>query len=108
MSVVGSWVGRIEEEAMADVKVLAEGLGSPEGPIARPGGSVIFVETFVGRLTSVDPDGHLAVVAEVQGGPNGAAAGPDGAIYVCNNGGARFSTKPASDLRRGDLGRTSR
>ena len=26
-------------------------------------------------------------MAEIAGGPNGAAIGPDGAIYLCNNGG---------------------
>jgi gluconolactonase len=29
----------------------------------------------------------VEVIAELGGGPNGAAMGPDGAIYVCNNGG---------------------
>ena len=34
------------------------------------------------------PDGSRSVVAEIEGGPNGAAVGPDGAIYLCNNGGS--------------------
>ena len=34
------------------------------------------------------PDGAKSTVAETGGGPNGAAIGPDGAIYVTNNGGA--------------------
>ena len=32
----------------------------------------------------------MTVVAECGGGPNGAAIGPDGAVYVCNNGGHNF------------------
>jgi len=38
----------------------------------------------------VRADGALEVVAELGGGPNGAALGPDGAVYVCNNGGFRW------------------
>ena len=52
-----------------------------------PDGSVVLVEMFGPRLTRVRPDGSTRRVAEIPGGPNGAAVGPDGAIYVCNNGG---------------------
>jgi gluconolactonase len=48
---------------------------------------VILVEIAAGRLSRVYPDGRTEVVAETGGGPNGAAYGPDGRIYVCNNGG---------------------
>ena len=34
------------------------------------------------------PDGSKDVVAECGGGPNGAAIGPDGKLYVTNNGGS--------------------
>ncbi|MDX2379547.1 MAG: SMP-30/gluconolactonase/LRE family protein, partial [Acidimicrobiia bacterium] len=34
------------------------------------------------------PHGEKETVAEIAGGPNGAAIGPDGAVYLCNNGGA--------------------
>ncbi|MGZ6013898.1 MAG: SMP-30/gluconolactonase/LRE family protein, partial [Caulobacteraceae bacterium] len=71
-----------------DIQLVAEGLFFPEGPIAMADGSVILVEIGGKRLTRVRPDGSKQTVAELGGGPNGAAVGPDGAIYVVNNGGA--------------------
>ena len=59
----------------------------PEGPVAMPDGSVVLVEIRGRRLTRVWPDGRKEVVAEIPGGPNGAAIGPDGKCYICNNGG---------------------
>lgn len=72
---------------MAELTEITGGLRFPEGPIAMDDGSVILVEMFGPRITRVLPDGSTQTVAEVPGGPNGAALGPDGAIYLCNNGG---------------------
>ena len=70
-----------------EIRELATGLMFPEGPVAMDDGSVLLVEIARGTLTRVSPDGEVSVVAELGGGPNGAALGPDGAMYVCNNGG---------------------
>jgi gluconolactonase len=72
---------------MAEVNVLARGLEFPEGPVAMSDGSLILVEIKRGTITRVAPDGSAEVVAEPGGGPNGAALGPDGKLYVTNNGG---------------------
>lgn len=66
---------------------VCNGLEFPEGPIAMADGSVILVEIKRGTLSRVHPEGQIEVIAELGGGPNGAAVGPDGMIYVCNNGG---------------------
>jgi gluconolactonase len=70
-----------------ELTVAASGLRFPEGPVALPDGSVLVLEMLGKRVTRVRPDGGTEVVAEVPGGPNGAAIGPDGALYLCNNGG---------------------
>jgi gluconolactonase len=75
-------------DGVMDIELVAEGLRFPEGPIAMNDGSVILTEIAAQRLTRITPDGHKETVAETGGGPNGAAIGPDGAIYVTNNGGA--------------------
>ena len=67
--------------------LLADGLKFPEGPVVMPDGSVILVEIMSGNVTRVSPDGGKQIVAHTGGGPNGAAMGPDGKLYVCNNGG---------------------
>ena len=78
---------------------IASGLGFPEGPVAMSDGSVVIVELTRGTLTRVLPDGARQVVAETGGGPNGAAVGPDGRIYICNNGGVRLTAdgQPTGD-----------
>lgn len=69
---------------------MTSGLQFPEGPVAMPDGSVVLVEIARRTLTRVHPDGRKTVIAELGGGPNGAAVGPDGKCYVCNNGGFEF------------------
>ncbi|MEP9356515.1 MAG: gluconolaconase [Rhizobiales bacterium 17-65-6] len=70
-----------------ELHILAHGLLFPEGPVFCADGSIMLVEIARGTVTRIYPDGTVAVVAETGGGPNGAALGPDGALYVCNNGG---------------------
>jgi gluconolactonase len=67
---------------------LASGLRFPEGPVAMEDGSVVVCEIAAGRITRVKPDGETQTMAKPGGGPNGLAIGPDGALYVCNNGGS--------------------
>jgi gluconolactonase len=62
---------------------------------------VILCEVAAGRLARAWADGRKTTVAEVGGGPNGAAIGPDGAVYVCNNGGIRARTTPS--IQRVDI-----
>ncbi|RKK02762.1 SMP-30/gluconolactonase/LRE family protein [Pseudoroseomonas wenyumeiae] len=69
------------------MKVIASGLQFPEGPISMPDGSVLLVEIARQTLTRVRPDGRTEIVAQVPGGPNGAAMGPGGKVFICNNGG---------------------
>ncbi len=73
-----------------DLQEITCGLRFPEGPVACRDGSILVVEIEAGRLTRVAPSGEKTVIAETKGGPNGAAIGPDGRCYVCNNGGMQF------------------
>ena len=78
---------------------VTDGLLFPEGPVALPDGSVLVVEIGRRCLTQVFPDGTKRVVAEPGGGPNGAALGPDGKVYLCNNGGFEFTYDEGFGLR---------
>lgn len=73
-------------------EVIAEGLAFPEGPVVMGDGSVIVVEMLGGRITRCW-DGRRETIAEPGGGPNGAAIGPDGGLYVCNNGGVDMARR---------------
>lgn len=84
------------------MRVIARGLQFPEGPVAMADGSVLVTEIASGRLVRVSPKGKIEVVAELGGGPNGAAIGPDGACYVCNNGGFEWHKTEDGMLLPGD------
>ena len=75
---------------MADVKILATGLGFPEGPVVCADGSVVLTEIRNQRCSRVTPDGKVSLFSNCGGGPNGLAIGPDGDFYLCNNGGSRY------------------
>ena len=74
---------------LREVQIVADGLAFPEGPVAMRDGTVLVAEIGGGSVARVGRDGTVERVAIVRGGPNGAAIGPDGALYVCNNGGFR-------------------
>ena len=86
---------------MTDFNVVATGLRFPEGPIAMPDGSILLVEIAGGTLSRVK-DGDVSVVANLGGGPNGAAIGPDNCCYVCNNGGFTWIETPSGRLLPGE------
>ena len=91
---------------MSEYQVIAEDLAFPEGPVVMADGSVILVEIHAKRVTRCWGDGRKEVVAEPGGGPNGAAIGPDGALYVCNSGGMGHDGSPteAGRIERIDIG----
>jgi len=73
--------------------VVTTGLQFPEGPIALPDGSVILVEIAGKALTRVEPDGNKVTIAQLEGGPNGAALGPNDWCYICNSGGWQYEIR---------------
>lgn len=82
---------------MSRFEIVADGLGFPEGPVAMPDGDIVVTEIAAGCLTRISGAGRKTRLADTGGGPNGAALGPDGMLYVCNNGG--FSWNSDNGLR---------
>lgn len=97
-----------------DIRILASGLGFPEGPVAMPDGSVILTEIRNNRCSRVAPDGTVSLFSATGGGPNGLAVGPDGALYLCNNGGSLYvegrsmGVGPHPDYKHGSIQRLDR
>jgi len=87
------------------MQVLASGLQFPEGPVAMQDGSVLLVELAGQCLTRVSADSVVERVAEIPGGPNGAAVGPDGNIYICNNGGGLRWVREGDTIRAAGMGK---
>jgi len=80
-----------------NTRVIATGLGYPEGPVWCRDGSVLLVEIKAQCLSRIASDGSRKVVASIPGGPNGTAIGPGGAAYICNDGGFDWITIPRAN-----------
>src|SRR5438874_1306371 len=68
-----------------DARLLASGLGFPEGPTVLPDGLLVFCDGNIGEL-SVYADEAVGTFAVTGGSPWGAVLGSDGAIYVTQGG----------------------
>src|SRR5580700_9566964 len=97
------------DNMLLPTREIATGLRFPEGPVALDNGAVLVVEMSSGTIARV-VGGKTDVLATVGGGPNGAAVGADGRLYVANNGGmasierdgeTRFTGEPAADYVSG-------
>ncbi len=53
---------------------------------------MLLVEIQRKTVTRVTPGGKVEVVAQLSGGPNGLAMGPNDELFICNNGGFLFQT----------------
>jgi gluconolactonase len=92
---------------------IASGLGFPEGPVMLPDGTMLVVEIARGCVTHLGAGGRKTVLARPGGGPNGAAFGPDGYLYICNSGGFHWDdvdgklipTRQADDYSGGRIER---
>jgi len=69
------------------VRILAEGLGHPEGPDFLPDGGLVFAETYMSRIGVWYEDKGVSSYAECGGGPNACMLGSDGCVYITQNGG---------------------
>jgi gluconolactonase len=74
------------------VTFITDGLQFPEGPVVLPDGSLLVCEIKGQCITHVvqgaDGSWNKSLWATVPGGPNGAALGNDGSVYIANNGGS--------------------
>jgi gluconolactonase len=83
----------MSEYFTTDFVVVAKGLQYPEGPVYLDDGSFVVVEVTGGNIVQFTPSpgdpGSYVQARKINtgGGPNGAKLGPDGFLYVCNNGG---------------------
>ena len=75
------------------MRVVADDLWFPEGPVWIGDGSLVVVEARRKTLTRIWLDGRKQIVANLGGGPNGAALGSDGYCYVANSGGFLFAQR---------------
>jgi gluconolactonase len=83
------------------VNVIAEGVGSCEGPLLRPDGSLVVTSMSHACVYELTADGPR-VLADTGGDPNGLALGADGALYVAQSGSRRPGERSPGGVQRID------
>ena len=66
------------------ISILAEGIGSPEGPCVLPDGRVVFTNTYGSKIVSWDREHGVRRYAYTGGAPNACLLGSDDNIYIAN------------------------
>ncbi|WP_375383264.1 SMP-30/gluconolactonase/LRE family protein [uncultured Sphingomonas sp.] len=84
--------GRLDAQATPGLVVLADGLAFPEGIVALRDSGTMFVEIAAGTYNRLRHGSRTPeTIATLGGGPNGSTIGPDGMVYVANDGGLTFT-----------------
>ncbi|HSS10397.1 MAG TPA: SMP-30/gluconolactonase/LRE family protein [Acidimicrobiales bacterium] len=83
---------------MSGAEVVVDGVRLGEGPVWRPDtGDLVCTSVCDGLLWRIDTDrGAKEVLADIGGGPNGAALCRDGGLLVTQNGGIDYSKFPSA------------
>jgi gluconolactonase len=82
-----------------DGELIASGLAFPEGPVWADG-ALLFTEITGGVVSRWSPGGGVVPYATTGGGPNGAALGADGSLFVTQNGGMGKGPRATPGIQR--------
>src|SRR4051794_9396288 len=87
-----------------EFKVVARGLGFLEGPVAMQSGAIAVTSIDTGDVFVIDDPHGAATVKRFSapgGGPNGAAEGSDGSLFIAQNGGKWPATRTGDHVTGG-------
>jgi gluconolactonase len=73
-----------------DWELVSQGHKLTEGPAIDRDGAIFFTDIPNNRIHKIAIDGKVTVFKEDSGGANGTMFGPDGRLYVCQNGRKRI------------------
>ena len=77
-------------ESGEDWQLVGEGYKLAEGPAMDREGNVFFTDIRSNRIHKIGTDGKISIFKEDSGAANGMMFGPDGRLYVCQNGRKRI------------------